>query len=105
MSGFVVLVDFRLKPGSQSGFRKLVDANATDSVRNEPGCRRFDVLEVQAQSDRVLLYEIYDNEAAFDEHCRTRHFLDFDKASAALVAEKIVSRCNLVLEPRPGKDK
>ncbi len=50
MSGFVVIVDFRLKPGSRSAFRRLVDTNATASVRDEPGCRRFDVLEVQGES-------------------------------------------------------
>ena len=35
---------------------------------DEPGCRRFDVVEPQGEPDRVLLYEIYDDEAAFDAH-------------------------------------
>jgi (4S)-4-hydroxy-5-phosphonooxypentane-2,3-dione isomerase len=103
MSGFVVIVDFRLKPGSRSAFRRLVDTNATASVRDEPGCRRFDVLEVQGESDRVLLYEIYDDEAAFEQHCRTSHFHEFDAVSAPLVIQKTVSRCDLVLEPQVEK--
>jgi autoinducer 2-degrading protein len=100
MSGFVVIVEFRLKPGSGAQFRRLVDVNAMASVRDEPGCRRFDVLEVQGESDRVLLYEIYDDEKAFERHCSTNHFHEFDAASAPLVVQKTVSRCDLVLEPR-----
>jgi quinol monooxygenase YgiN len=98
MTGFVVLVDFRLKSGAQDRFRPLVDANAVASVRDEPGCRRFDVLQPRGEPDRVLLYEIYDDEAAFDAHCRSPHFEDFDRASGALVTEKSVIRCDLVGE-------
>lgn len=100
MTGFVIIVDFRLVPGALDRFRPMVDANAAASVQMEPGCRRFDVLEVQGETDRILLYEIYDDESAFDEHCRSGHFHDFDRTSAPLVAEKKVIRCDLVLEPQ-----
>jgi quinol monooxygenase YgiN len=98
VSGFVVIVDFRLAPGARARFRPLVDANATASVREEPGCRRFDVVEPAGEQDRIVLYEIYDDEAAFDAHCRAAHFLSFDAESAPLVAEKLVMRAELVCE-------
>ena len=98
MTGFVVWVDFRLKPGARERFRKLVDANATASVRSETGCRRFDVTEARDEPDRVLLYEIYDSEAAFEDHCRTAHFDEFNSQSAPLVDTKLVTICDLVLE-------
>jgi quinol monooxygenase YgiN len=98
MSGFVVMVEFLLKPGTRADFRKLMDANARDSAKLEPGCRRFDVLEPQGEGDRILLYEIYDDRAAFDEHARSAHYLTFDKASAAMVTQKTVTRCDLVCE-------
>jgi autoinducer 2-degrading protein len=98
MTSFVVWVDFRLKPGARDSFRKLIDANAVASVRNEAGCRRFDVTEARGEPDRIVLYEIYDSEAAFDEHCRTVHFDDFNTQSAPLVDAKLVTICDLVLE-------
>jgi quinol monooxygenase YgiN len=101
MTGFVVWVDFRLKPGARERFRELVDANATASVRNEPGCRRFDVTEARGEPDRVLLYEIYDSQAAFEDHCRTAHFDEFNTQSAPLVDTKLVTICDLVLEASP----
>jgi quinol monooxygenase YgiN len=91
MSGYVIMVDFRLKPGCQAAFRRLIDENARASVREEPGCRQFDVLEPMKEKDRVVLYEIYDDRAAFELHLKSAHFAAFDSASAPLVAEKIVT--------------
>jgi quinol monooxygenase YgiN len=96
MSGYVIMVDFRLKPGCQTAFRRLIDENARTSVREEPGCRRFDVLEPTREKDRIVLYEIYDDRAAFELHLKSAHFADFDSTSAPLVAEKIVTDYVLV---------
>lgn len=98
MSGLVITVDFKLKPGAMARFRPMIDANARASVKNEPGCRRFDVVEPEGESDRIFLYEIYDDAAAFEAHCRSEHFLSFDTESAPLVVEKIIMRGALVVE-------
>lgn len=98
MSGFVVVVDFRLKPGAKSAFRRLIDENARASCRYEPGCRRFDVLESPSEVDRIVLYEIYDDRAAFGAHIKAGHFARFNEASAALVADKKVTELDLVCE-------
>ena len=96
--GFVIAVDFRVKPGQMAAFRKLIDANAKASVRAEPGCSRFDVCAHRNEPDRILLYEIYDDRAAFDAHLKTPHFAEFNAQSAPLVAEKTVYECDLVCE-------
>ena len=93
---FVVVVEFQLKQGARAEFRSLIDANADASVRNEPGCLQFDVLEPEGEGDRVLLYEIYADKAAFDAHLKTDHFRVFAGASEALCLQKSVKRCNLV---------
>lgn len=90
------MVDFRLKPGSRGEFRRLIDENARTSVREEPGCRQFDVLEPPKEQDRVVLYEIYDDRAAFEAHLKSAHFRSFNEASAPLVNEKIVTDYALV---------
>ena len=92
---FVILVDFHLKPGAGPEFRRMIDKNADASVRNEPGCLQFDVLEPEGVGDRVLLYEIYSDRAVFDAHRQTEHFRIFNNASEALVLQKTVTRCNL----------
>ncbi len=98
MNQFVIIVDFRLKPGAKAAFLRLINENARASCREEPGCRRFDVLATESEADRVMLYEIYDDRAAFDAHIKTRHFASFNEASAALVADKKVTEFVRVCE-------
>lgn len=97
MADFAIIVDFRLKANTRALFRRLVDANAIASL-DEPGCRRFDVLEPAGEGDRVVLYEIYRDRSAFEDHLQTPHFAAFDKAVAGLVAGKQVSEYALVCE-------
>jgi quinol monooxygenase YgiN len=92
---FAILVEFHLKPGARSQFRRLIDANADASVRNEPGCLQFDVLEPEGEGGCVVLYEIYRDRAAFDEHLRSGHFRTFATESEALCLSKSVTRCDL----------
>jgi quinol monooxygenase YgiN len=102
MLPYVVIVDFLLKPGARESFRVLVDRNALASCRDEAGCRRFDVLEPDADADRIVLYEIYDDEAAFRAHLESRHFAVFNRDSSPLVREKRVSQYALVREGSAG---
>ncbi len=77
-------------------FLPLMVRNAEDSLQREEGCHRFDVMTVENDPDQIVLYEIYQDEAAFNEHCRAEHFMHFDAASAHLVREKIVTRARLI---------
>ena len=96
MAEFVIVVEFKIKPGEMQNFRRLIDDNARASVRDEPGCSRFDVLADRKDADRILLYEIYDDRAAFDAHLKTSHFAVFNAKSAPLVADKTVHEYDLV---------
>ena len=42
-------------------------------MSDEPGCVRFDVFRDDADENRYLLYEVYADEAAFEDHLATPH--------------------------------
>jgi len=90
---FGVTVTFTITPGGLPTFLALIRRNAADSVRLEPGCRRFDVLvpAEDSASAEVFLYELYADSDAFDQHLRTDHFLQFDAQSRSLVMKKTVA--------------
>ena len=98
MGGYVIAVDFWLRPGTWADFRKLIDENARASAQTEPGCRRFDVLEPQGEADHIFLYEIYEDRAAFEAHLKTPHFAAFNRDSEALVAKKKITEYELLCE-------
>jgi quinol monooxygenase YgiN len=104
MSRYVILVDFLLKPGAKAEFRRAIDINARTSCDGEPGCRQFDVVEPRDNPDRIVLYEIYDDRAAFEEHLKTPHLADFEKASNHLVTKKSVIAGDLVFTGSKKQD-
>lgn len=98
MSAYVITVEFTLKSGAMAAFRRLMDANARDSCAQEPGCLRFDVLVPKGQDDRIFLYEIYADRAAFEAHLKSAHFQTFNRESEALVLAKNVAEYSLVCD-------
>ena len=94
--GFVILVEFNLKPGCLEPFTAAVRENAALSVRDEPGCRRFDVLAPRDGSERVVLYEIYEGRDAFDDHLKTPHYARFKETTEDMIAGQVVQECDLI---------
>ncbi len=88
---FALIVSFEVVEGAAAAFRPLVEANAADTVRLEPGCLRFDVLAPgDTEPPQVVLYEVYIDRAAFDRHLATPHYLEFDRRTRAMVRHKAV---------------
>ena len=92
MRPLVVLVEFLVKPSFVAEFRDLIGANAKASLEREMGCKRFDVLVQPAEPRRFVLYEIYEDEAAFDEHLASSHYLSFADAIENEIEERSVRR-------------
>ncbi len=92
MKPLVLLVEMRIRPGKALDFMPLILENAKRSLADEPGCKRFDVLLPLDGENRVLLYEIYDDEQAFDAHRQTPHYARFKDASRDLLEQSIVQR-------------
>lgn len=94
MNKLVILVEIVTKAGGEQIFAGLIGANARAS-RHEPGCRRFDVCTDPAAADRVTLYEIYDDDAAFEAHTRTPHYLEFATSAKPWIETIAVRRLRL----------
>ena len=95
MSRFVITVAFDLHDGALREFLPMIVENANRSRTVEPGCECFDVLIPKDSANQVFLYEIYKEKAAFGEHLKARHFLDFNSASARLVKVKRIVEYSL----------
>lgn len=85
---YVVTVQFTIKPGQMPAFHNLMLENARASLRDEPGCRQFDVCTDPDRPDQMFLYEVYDDRAAFDAHMATPHFKKMGELSAGMAKDK-----------------
>jgi autoinducer 2-degrading protein len=84
---FVLSVDLRIKPENVEAFTRKAIENAADS-RKEPGCRQFDVLVDPKDRTKVLLYEVYADEKAFEAHQQTAHFKKYVAEAVPLLAAR-----------------
>ena len=92
---FVIIAEFEVKPDGIERFLELARADASQSVAKEPGCHQFDVTVDRAAS-RVVLYEVYDDEAAFDAHLQTPHLETFRAGIEPLLVSRNVRRLTRV---------
>jgi quinol monooxygenase YgiN len=88
----VVVAEFEVKPEAMDAFVAAAIADARASVANEPGCRQFDVTRSNEDPNRILLYEVYDSEAAFDAHLQTPHLATFRAQIEPLVLSRQARR-------------
>jgi autoinducer 2-degrading protein len=86
----VVHVEFGIDPAQLDQFLPLMRDNARDSVALEPGCHQFDVTQDPLDPASILLYELYDDAAAFDAHKTMPHYLAFVAATARMITSKTV---------------
>ena len=84
---FVLSVDLRIKPENVEAFTARAIENAA-AARKEPGCRQFDVLVDPKDRTKVLLYEVYADEKAFDAHQQTAHFKQYVAEAVPLLASR-----------------
>ena len=84
----VVTVIFEVDPARIEEFRTAMLQQARNSLEREDGCRQFDVCADPEHAERIFLYEIYDDAAAFDLHLARAHFHDFDETVRPWVRSK-----------------
>jgi quinol monooxygenase YgiN len=84
---FVLAVTIRIRPENVDAFMKGVTENAR-SARKEPGCRQFEVLVDPADRTKVMLFEVYDDDKAFEVHQQTPHFKKYLAEAVPLLASR-----------------
>jgi autoinducer 2-degrading protein len=82
---FSLVVQMQVRPDRREEFLAGIAANAEASVRDEPGCLRFDVSAVAADANRFFLYELYTDAEAFEAHKASPHFAQWRE-----IAERVL---------------
>jgi (4S)-4-hydroxy-5-phosphonooxypentane-2,3-dione isomerase len=84
---FVLVVNIRIKPESVDAFMQRLKDNAS-AARKEPGCKQFEVLVDPKDKTKLMLYEVYNDEKAFEAHQATPHFKKYLAEAVPLLASR-----------------
>ena len=93
---YVVTVHFYVKPDHVADFQAAMLVNARSSVEKEPGCRRFDVTVDEKDPAHFFLFEVYDDEAAFQKHMTMDHFATVNQVIEPFIVDKSFAMFHMV---------
>jgi len=83
---FIYIVHISVKPEFVEQFKAETLANAQGTM-NEPNNYRFDVLQQSDDPTKFVLYEVYADESALEEHRQTPHYAHWKSAVEPWMAE------------------
>jgi (4S)-4-hydroxy-5-phosphonooxypentane-2,3-dione isomerase len=84
---YVNAVDLDIVPAERDNYLAAITENGIAAAK-EPGCRRFDILNLASDPNHFFLYEVYENEAAFQAHRASEHFQKYAATTAKMVAKR-----------------
>src|SRR5712664_449035 len=100
---FALVVSLRVKPDLRDKFLAAAEDDSICSVRDEPGCLRFDVLNDNSDPDHFFFYEVYRDEDAFQAHGQAPHFAKWREAAAEVLASPTEVTRSTTLFPQDYK--
>ncbi len=99
---YVNAVDIDVVPAEREKYLAAITENGMAAAK-EPGCRRFDILNLASDPNHFLLYEVYDNEAAFQAHRATDHFKKYAATTGNMVAKRDARKMSVIASNAQAK--
>ena len=99
----VLVVDLHASAGHETDLLNAGIADANNTMQNEPGCIRFDVVQDSVDPAHLWFYEVYRDQAALDKHRNMPHFHAWRATPAEWFAAPIkASVCNSIVMADPN---
>ncbi len=99
MSAVVLFVEIDTVAGQKDAFLARVREHRANVRKNEPGCQCFDIAVPDdgddPGGDKVRLYEVYADQAAFDLHMETNHMKEYRADTGLMVAGRVIAKAAL----------
>jgi quinol monooxygenase YgiN len=86
-----LVITMRAKPGKGAELAQAM-ASRCRAVQSEPGCQQFEVFQSALDPDRLVLLELWADQAALDVHAQVNASQPQNPAIANLRAEGTIPR-------------
>jgi quinol monooxygenase YgiN len=96
MSKLAIVGTIEVAPGTRDQVASLLMAHRARCLKDEPGTLQFEVLLPREDDARVLIYELYQDDAAFDVHRKAPSIAQWREETTGMIVKVIASRCTPV---------
>ena len=90
------VVTIEVAPGQRDQFVPMLAAHKTRCLNDEPGTLQFEILLPRDDDAKVLSYEVYRDDAAFEVHRSGSSLAQLREEIAGLVMKLHGTRCAVV---------
>lgn len=98
----VRIAELEIEPDHLDTYSALLRAEIEASIEREPGVLMLYALAVKDEPAQLRIVEVYADQAAYESHLQTPHFLKYKAATAAMIRSlKLVETDPLILRARP----
>jgi quinol monooxygenase YgiN len=99
---YVRLAELEIDPAQIERFNAAIREGVSTAVRVEPGVLALYAVLEKDHPNRVRVFEMYKDEAAYQKHLQTPHFRKFRDATDKMVkSRKLLDGVPIVLEAKP----
>jgi autoinducer 2-degrading protein len=96
MPKFATVGTIEVEPRRRDQLLPSLMAHKARCLKDEPGTLQFEILLPSYVETKVLLYEVYRDEAAFDAHRSGPSFARWREETAGMVTKVYGTRCSVV---------
>lgn len=100
MARIGIIVEFQMEAANHAAFTAIISEHARLTKQEEPGCAQFDVLQPLGRDGtpdhtKVMLVEVYADQAAFDAHGRNPRLATVRESYASLIEGRKLTVCHM----------
>jgi (4S)-4-hydroxy-5-phosphonooxypentane-2,3-dione isomerase len=93
MSKLVIMGTVEVAPGTRDQVLPLLTAHKARCLRDEPGTLQFEVVLPRENDSRMLIYEVYQDDAAFEAHRNAPSRAQWLKDTAGMGVKVLATWC------------
>ena len=99
MAKLAIVFTIEFAPGRREQLLSSLAAHKTRSQKDEPGTLQFDILVPRDDDTKVLSYEVYRDDAAFEVHRNGASLARWREETAGMVVKLYGTRCAVLEQP------
>ena len=100
----VRIAELEIDPAQLDAYRALIADQINASVTSEPGVLMLYAVALKDRPAQIRVFEVYADQAAYEAHLQTPHFLKYKAATADMVRSlRLIEADPIQLRAKPDR--
>jgi quinol monooxygenase YgiN len=98
----VRIAELEIDPAQIDAYKRMLTEEIEASVREEPGVLSLNAVSVKGRPQSIRVVETYADQAAYEAHLRSAHFLKYKSGTAKMVLSLVLLEADQIVAAAKG---